>query len=160
MKTTVPRNIKNIALDWLDCRYIMDFSDHSVVRNPPANKWDKVSISGPGRAPGRRNDNPLQYSCLRNPMDRGAWWAKVHSVWVEHHSNWTTVNTLLDWLKRVFFWFFHNTLWTNPNEIFDQPNISMCFHSWKKPWAEYFHLTFQSHPPPSPLSLFALSEAG
>ena len=32
----------------------------------------------------------------------------------------------------------------------------MCFHSWKKPWAEYFHLTFQSHPPPSPLSLCTL----
>ena len=38
------------------------------------------SIPGLGRSPGGRNDNPLQYSCLENPMDRGAWWAKVHGV--------------------------------------------------------------------------------
>jgi len=33
-----------------------------------------------GRSPGEGNDNPLQYSCLENPMDRGAWWATVHGV--------------------------------------------------------------------------------
>ena len=38
------------------------------------------SISGLGRFPGEGNDNPLQYSCLGNPMVRGAWWAKVHGV--------------------------------------------------------------------------------
>ena len=36
------------------------------------------SISGLGRSPGEGNGNPLQYSCLRNPMDRGAWWVIVH----------------------------------------------------------------------------------
>ena len=35
------------------------------------------SIPGSGRSPGKRNGNPLQYSCLENPMDRGAWWAPV-----------------------------------------------------------------------------------
>ena len=38
------------------------------------------SISGLGRSPGGGNGNPLQYSCLKNPMDREAWWATVHGV--------------------------------------------------------------------------------
>ena len=37
-------------------------------------------IPGSGRSPGERNGNPLQYSALENPMDRGAWWATVHEV--------------------------------------------------------------------------------
>ena len=41
---------------------------------------DKVWILGSGRSPGEGNGNPLQYSCLENPMDRGAWWATVHGV--------------------------------------------------------------------------------
>ena len=39
-----------------------------------------VSILGLGRSPGGGNDNPLQYPCLENPMDRGTWWATVHGV--------------------------------------------------------------------------------
>ena len=41
---------------------------------------DPGSIPGSGRSPGEGNGNPLQYSCLENPMDRGAWWATVHGV--------------------------------------------------------------------------------
>ena len=41
---------------------------------------DKCSIPGSGRSPGEGNANPLQYSCLENPMDRGPWWATVHGV--------------------------------------------------------------------------------
>ena len=54
-----------------------------VVKNPPANTGDVRdvgSIPGLGRAPGGGHDNPLQCSCLENPMDRHAWWAAVHSV--------------------------------------------------------------------------------
>ena len=51
-----------------------------MVKNPPANTGDTCSIPGSGRSPGEGNDNPLQYSCLGNPMDRGAWWATVHGV--------------------------------------------------------------------------------
>ena len=51
-----------------------------VVKNLPANAGDLGSIPGLGRAPGEGNGNPLQYSCLENPMDRGAWWATVHGV--------------------------------------------------------------------------------
>ena len=41
---------------------------------------DPGSIPGSGRSPGEGNGNPLQYSCLENPMDRGVWWAIVHRV--------------------------------------------------------------------------------
>ena len=51
-----------------------------LVKNPPANAGDMVSIPGVGRSPGGGNGNPLQYSCLENPMDRGAWRATVHWV--------------------------------------------------------------------------------
>ena len=52
----------------------------SVVKNPPANAGDSSSIPGSGRSPGEGNDNPPQYSCLGNPMDREAWWAAVHGI--------------------------------------------------------------------------------
>ena len=54
-----------------------------VVRNLPANAGDirdMGSIPGSGRSPGGGHGNPLQYSCLENPMDRGAWWVTVHGL--------------------------------------------------------------------------------
>ena len=54
-----------------------------MVKNLPANAGtarDAGLIPEPGRAPGVGNGNPLQYSCLENSMDRGAWWATVHGV--------------------------------------------------------------------------------
>jgi len=50
------------------------------VKNLPATAGDTGSISELGRSPGEGNGNPLQYSCLGNPMDRGPWWAMVHEV--------------------------------------------------------------------------------
>ena len=55
----------------------------SVVKNPRANAGeagDSGSIPGSGRSPGGGHGNPLQYSCLETPMDRGAWRARVHRV--------------------------------------------------------------------------------
>ena len=49
-------------------------------KDPPDNTGDKGSIPGSGRRPGEGNGKLLQYSCLRNPMDRGAWRATVHRV--------------------------------------------------------------------------------
>ena len=54
------------------------FSGGSVVKNPPANAGDVGLIPGSGRSPEGGNGNPVQYSCLGNPMDRGAWWTTVH----------------------------------------------------------------------------------
>ena len=52
----------------------------SAVKNLPANAEDVDSTPGLGRPPGEGNSNPLQYCCLENPMDGGAWWAAVHGV--------------------------------------------------------------------------------
>ena len=52
----------------------------SAIQNPPAKAGEAGSMPGSGRSPGERNDNPLQYSCLGNPMDRGTWGATVHRV--------------------------------------------------------------------------------
>ena len=52
----------------------------SVVKNPPANTGDASSNPEWRRFPGKRNGNPLQYSCLENPMDREAWQATVQGV--------------------------------------------------------------------------------
>ena len=54
-----------------------------MIKNLPSNAGDASSIPGSGRSPGEANGNPLQYSCLENPMDRGA------SPW--DHSPWATV---------------------------------------------------------------------
>ena len=56
------------------------FPGGSLVKNLPANAGDIGLIPVSGRSPGEGNDNPLQYSCLGNPMDRGAWRAVVHGV--------------------------------------------------------------------------------
>ena len=51
-----------------------------VAKNLPANARDTDLLSGLGKSPGKGNGNSLQYSCLGNPMDRGAWWAIAHGV--------------------------------------------------------------------------------
>ena len=54
-----------------------------MIKNPPADAGDvrdAGSVPRSGRSPGGGHGNPLQYSCLENPMDRGAWWATVHKI--------------------------------------------------------------------------------
>ena len=74
----VTRNLKNQVglLCLLDAP--RGFPGTSVVKNLPDIAGD--SIFGLERSPGRGNGNPLQYSCLENPMDREAWWAIIHRV--------------------------------------------------------------------------------
>ena len=62
---------------------IWGFPDGSVGKESTCNAGnpgDEGLIPGMGRSPGRENGNPLQYSCLKSPLDRGAWWATVHGV--------------------------------------------------------------------------------
>ena len=54
------------------------FPGGGIVKNPPANAGDARDMGG--EDPGEWNDNPLQYSCLENPMDRGVWQATAHGV--------------------------------------------------------------------------------
>ena len=56
------------------------FPGGSVVKRPPANAGDLCLIPGSERCPGEGKGNPLQYSCLENSMDRGAWQATVHGL--------------------------------------------------------------------------------
>ena len=65
-----------------------DFCGGSVVKNA-CNAGDVGQIPALGRSPGEGNGNPLQYSCLGNPMDRGVWWAAAHGV--------ETIAVSLDW---------------------------------------------------------------
>ena len=133
MKTIVPWNIENIALDWLDYHYIMGFPDHSVVKNPPANTGDKGSISSPGRAPGGGNDNPLQYSCLRNPIDRGAWWAKVCGVSKSWARQWLNNNSehYIGLTKKVVWGFSITSCWQTRMKFLTNP-IFPCVSTAEK----------------------------
>jgi len=58
----------------------MGFSHTSVGKESACNAGDPGSVPGLGRSPGEGNGNPLQYSCLENPLERGAWQATVHGV--------------------------------------------------------------------------------
>ena len=70
-----------MLLDW---NLVLSFTGVSLVaqmvKNLPVNIEVMGSIPGSGRSPGEGNNNPLQYSCLGNPMGRGTWWATVHGV--------------------------------------------------------------------------------
>ena len=97
------------------------FPDGSVVKNPPANAGDADSIPGSGRSPEGGNGYSLQYSCLENPMDRGAWRAIVHGVTKESDmteqlsENKQSVNVSDVWMNQllngqeVIPWRFHPT---------------------------------------------------
>ena len=58
----------------------LDFPVDLVGKESSCNAGDLGSVPGSGRGPGVGNGNPLQYSCLENSMDRGAWWTTVHGV--------------------------------------------------------------------------------
>ena len=85
------------------------FPDGSVVKNPPANAGDTRiagSNGGWGRSPGGGHGNPLQYSCLKNPMDRRGWRAAVHRVaksWTRLSAHVLLVNWTLYYYKSSFF---------------------------------------------------------
>ena len=64
------------------------FPSGSDGNESTCNAGDPCLIPGLGRSPGEGKGNPLQYSCLGNPMDRGAWWATVHGV----VKSWTQLN--------------------------------------------------------------------
>ena len=71
---------QNVFSLFLYLRTTKVFPGDSKVKASAHNVGDLGSIPGLGRSPGEGNSNPLQYSCLENPMDGGAWWATVHGV--------------------------------------------------------------------------------
>ena len=73
-----------------------------VVENPPADGRevkDSGSVPGSGKCPGGEHGNPLQYSCLENPVDRGAWWLMVHRV----TKSWTQLKRISTHTYHIFF---------------------------------------------------------
>ena len=60
--------------------FVLGYPDSSVGKESACNAGDPRLIPGSGRSAGKGNGYPLQYSCLENSMDRGAWWATVHGV--------------------------------------------------------------------------------
>ena len=78
-------SVVHIYIHTYICTYVYAWASQvaQLVKNPPASVGDARdvgSILGSGRSPGGGNGNPLQYSCLENPMGRGAWRATVHRV--------------------------------------------------------------------------------
>ena len=74
----------------MPCITQLGFPGGSVGKESAYNEGDPGLIPGLGRSPGEGNGSPLQYSCLKNLMDRGAWWATVHRV----AKNWTQLEQL------------------------------------------------------------------
>ena len=72
----------------------------SVVKESACNSGDPGSIPGSERSPGGGNGNPLQYSCLENPMDGGAWWATVHGV----TKNQTRLSNFMEEVSSILAW--------------------------------------------------------
>ena len=78
-----PHSKNSLTCEMVANKSYPGFPGGSVVKNMPANAGgirDTGLIPGSGRSPGEGNGNPLQYSCLENPMDRGAWWTSLHRV--------------------------------------------------------------------------------
>ena len=96
-----------------------------VVKNPPANAGDIIdvdSILGSGRSPGGGHGNPLQYSNLENPMDRGTWKATVHRVTKSQiQLKRLSVHTHKGTLRLVLFFLFVFKRWTPEGEETSSP---------------------------------------
>ena len=85
------------------------------VKNLPANAGDirdVGSVPGSGRSPGEGNGNPLQCSCLENPMDRGVWWAMVYSfansrTWLKWLSTHACLGSFVEWKLTEYLCYLH-----------------------------------------------------
>ena len=74
----IPWTIANSQTRLSDFHFFGGFTSSSIGKESACNSGDLGSIHGLGRSSGEGNVNPLQYSCLENSMDRGAWWATIH----------------------------------------------------------------------------------
>ena len=103
---------------------IVGFPGGSDDNEYPCNVGEPGSVPGLGRSPGEVNGNPLQYSCLENPMDRGAWQSTVHGV----AKSWTQLSnfTITAYLLTKYYFFFFKE-----SQVLD----FKCFHSSLQPWS-------------------------
>ena len=110
----------------------MSFPGGSVVKNPPTNTGDAGSTPGLGRFPREGNGYPLQYSCLGNPTDRGAWRANAHGVTRVRHACTTEHPRTINVLQSV--WTFPTTKQRNANE-----KEFLQRFMWTKHWWALWH---------------------
>ena len=75
--------LKSFLVSQLRTEASWAFPGDSDGRESTCNAGNRSSIPGSGRPLGGGNGNPLQYSCLENPMDRGAWWAAIHGAAIQ-----------------------------------------------------------------------------
>ena len=115
-----------------------------MVKNPIANAGDQGSIPGSGRSPGEGNGNPLQYSCLGKPMDRGAWQATVTGItksWTLNDLHFTSLPRGASLVvQRVKCLPAMQETWVRSLGQEDPLEKEMAIHSrtidWKIPWTE------------------------
>jgi len=94
----------------------LGFPGGPVVKNLPANAGDVDSVPGSGRSPGQENGNPLQYSCLGNPVDRGAWQTTVHGIAKESDMT-LRLNNNYNYVLTMCFLFFLFMMSFNPENF-------------------------------------------
>ena len=87
------------------CIIISGFPGGSGGKESARNAGDQGSVSGSGRSPGEGNGNPLQYSCLKNSMDRGAQWATVYGVFIFSLAVSLATSVLILLFQRISFCF-------------------------------------------------------
>ena len=107
-------SVNKVLAYWLNYE---GFLGGSVIKNPPANAGDMGSIPGSGRSPAEENGNPLQYSCLENSMDSGAWRTSVHGV---AKSDMTECTRHCQPLKLSSSWSKRSWIYQNPTDLIKQ----------------------------------------
>ena len=134
----------------------MGFPGGSVVKNLPAyNKGaagDEGLIPGVGRAPGGGQSNPLQYSCLENPMDRGAWRATVHGV--AKSQTWLSMYITI-YKKHISEYSLRTTLYLSMS-LWSSKGLYVCLIIFRTPWGRcYFPILQMWKPRHEAVKLFA-----
>ena len=141
-KQSWPRHLCFLHSCWhviCGCLFLKSgFPGGSVVKNWPANAGDAGSVPGLGRSSEEGNDNPLQYSYLENPMDRGVWWATVHGVAKESNTVWWLNNHF--WNSPRLASFFQAMVLNTPHLCL---SVSLCL--WLSP---YLSLSITDCPSP------------
>ena len=124
-----------IYLPWSDGTRCLGSRGSSASKEPACNAGDLGSIPGSGRSPGEENDNPLKYSFLENPMDRGAWQATVR---VAKSQTWLCLTPSLTYIY-IYIYILHFNSVSN-NSVSNIIEVWFCINSISD--SKFFHFFF------------------